>query len=44
MGQQAQIALIIADLGGCSDQEKARMVNVDICPGTQSQQKGNERL
>ena len=34
----------MADLGGCSDQEKARMVNVGIYSGAQSQRKGNERL
>ena len=46
MGPQAQIALVIADFGACSDQEKARMVSVGICSGTgtQSQRKGNERL
>ena len=37
VGQQAQLALIIAEFHHCSDMVKARMVNVDICSGTQSQ-------
>ena len=44
VGQQAQVALIIAALTRCSPRQKARMVNVDICSGTQSQRKGNLRL
>ena len=37
VGQQAQLALVIAEFHHCSDMVKARMVNVDICSGTQSQ-------
>ena len=44
VGQQAQLALIIAQLHRCSDMVKARMVNVDICSGTQSQAHSNLRL
>ena len=44
VGQQAQLALIIAEFHHCSDMVKARMVNVDICSGTQSQAHSNLRL
>ena len=44
VGQQAQLALIIAEFYRLSDMVKARMVNVDICSGTQSQAHNNLRL
>ena len=44
VGEQAQLALIIAKFHHCSDMVKARMVNVDICSGTQSQAHSNLRL
>ena len=44
VGQRAQLALIIAEFHHCSDMVKARMVNVDICSGTQSQAHSNLRL
>ena len=44
VGQQAQLALIIAEFYHCSDMVKARMVNADICSGTQSQAHSNLRL
>ena len=44
VGQQAQLALIIAEFHHCSDMVKARMVNVDFCLGTQSQAHFNLRL
>ena len=44
VGQQAQLALIISEFHHCSDMVKARMVNVDICSGTQSQAHSNLRL
>ena len=39
VGQQAQLALILADCHQFSDMQKARMVNVDMCAGMQSQRK-----
>ena len=33
MGQQAQIALLIANLGHSTDQQKARLAHVDMCAG-----------
>ena len=44
VGQQAQLALIIAELHHCSDMVKSRIVNLDICSGTQSQAHSNLRL
>ena len=44
VGQQAQLALIIAEFHRRSDMLKARIVNVDICSGTQSQAHSNLRL
>ena len=44
VGQQAQLALIIAEFHHCSDMVKARVVNVDLCPGTQSQAHSNLHL
>ena len=44
VGQQAQLALVIAEFYHCSDMVKARIVNVDICSGTQSQAHSNLRL
>ena len=44
VGQQAQLALIIAEFHHCSDMVKARMINVDLCSGTQSQAHSNLRL
>ena len=36
-----QIALIVADHPGLTEQQRARMINVDVCAGTQSQRCGN---
>ena len=44
VGQQAQIALLIADLGHCTDQQKARLVNVNMCAETQSHADSYMRL
>ena len=44
VGQQAELALIIAEFHHCSDIVKARMVNVGICSGTQTQAHSNLRL
>ena len=41
VGQQAQLALVIAEFHHCSDMVKARMVNIDIYSGTQSQAHSN---
>ena len=38
---QPQIALIVADRGTTTEQQRTRMVNVDICSGSQSQRRGN---
>ena len=38
---QPQIALIVADHGNTTEQQRTRMVNVDICSGSQSQRRGN---
>ena len=38
---QPQIALIVADHGTTTEQQRTRMVNVDICSGSQSQRRGN---
>ena len=38
---QPQIALIVADHGSTSEQQRARMANVEVCPGSQSQRCGN---
>ena len=38
---QPQLALIIADHANTTEQQRARMVNVDICAGSQSQRRGN---
>ena len=38
---QPQIALIVADHGFTTEQQRARVVNVDICSGSQSQRRGN---
>jgi hypothetical protein len=38
---QPQISLIVADHGGSTEQQRARMINVDICSGSQSQRRGN---
>ena len=44
VGQQAQLALLVAEHGHLEDHVKARLVNIDICAGTQSQRKNNARL
>ena len=41
VGQQAQVALVVAEHEHCTDHVKARMANLDICAGTQSQRKDN---
>ena len=41
---QPQIALIVADHGTTTEQQRTRMVNVDICSGSQSQRRGNLAL
>ena len=33
---QPQIALIVADHGFATEQQRTRMINVDICSGSQS--------
>ena len=38
---QLQIALIVADHGTTTEQQRTRMANVDICSGSQSQRRGN---
>ena len=38
---QPQIALIVADHGPTTVQQRARMVNVGVCSGSQSQRRGN---
>ena len=38
---QPQISLIVADHGNTTEQQRTRMVNVDICSGSQSQRRGN---
>ena len=38
---QPQIALIVADHGTTTEQQRTRMINVDICSGSQSQRRGN---
>ena len=38
---QPQIALIVADHGSITEQQRARMINADICSGSQSQRRGN---
>ena len=38
---QPQIALIVADHRTTTEQQRTRMVNVDICSGSQSQRRGN---
>ena len=44
VGQQAQVALVVAEHEHRTEHVKARMVNLDICAGTQSQCKNNLRL
>ena len=44
VGQQAQVALVVAEHEHLSEHAKARLVNLDICSGTQSQRKNNLRL
>ena len=44
VGQQAQVALIVAEHEHLPDHVKSRLVNLDICSGTQSQRKNNLRL
>ena len=39
---QPRIALIVADHGSTTEEQRARMVNVDICLGSQSQRRGNK--
>jgi len=41
---QPQIALIVADHGDTTEQQRVRMVNVDVCAGSQSQRRGNTLL
>ena len=41
---QPQIALIVADHGDMTEQQRARAINVDICSGSQSQRRGNMLL
>ena len=38
---QPQIALIVADHGSTTEQQRARMVNAGVCSGSQSQRRGN---
>ena len=38
---QPQIALIVADHGSTTEQQRTRMGNVDICSSSQSQRRGN---
>ena len=39
VGEQAEIGLVVAHHANTTEQQRARMVNVDICAGSQSQRK-----
>jgi hypothetical protein len=41
---QPQIALIVANHGFTTEQQRARMSNVDMCAGSQSQRRGNMHI